>query len=162
MAVTRREFLELNISLALVSLCPRAGTSETAALWRGDDEGVLSDIIYQFFPHPRLSNDVYNQVVEQVNTRIAQSDELTVMMNQAMESLVGSERKKWTVLTGVEKQELLKEIQQTPFFQFVLNEALSGVYRHPITWELLGFEGSSLEFGGYINKGFNDIDWLPE
>ena len=58
--------------------------------------------------------------------------------------------------------ELLEKIQHTPFFQFVLNEALSGVYRHPLTWELLGFEGSSLEFGGYINRGFNDIDWLPD
>ena len=60
------------------------------------------------------------------------------------------------------KVEALEKIQHTPFFQFVLNETLGGVYRHPLTWELLGYEGSSLEFGGYIDRGFNDIDWLPD
>ena len=79
-----------------------------------------------------------------------------------MESLSGNARENRAALPDREKMEQLEKIQHTPFFQFILNETLSGVYRHPLTWELLGFEGSSLEFGGYINRGFNDIDWLPE
>ena len=83
-------------------------------------------------------------------------------MKNAMEILAGNSYKNWSAFPDRGKVGLLESIQHTPFFQFILNETLSGVYRHPLTWELLGFEGSSLEFGGYINRGFNDIDWLPD
>ena len=35
------------------------------------------------------------------------------------------------------------------------------LYYLPAVWALLGFEGSSVEFGGYVDRGFDDIDWLP-
>ena len=162
MAITRRKFVQLNVNLALVSLCGRVGAGEAEALWSNDNKKVLSDVIYQLFPHPRLDKGVYEQVTQQVSDKVAQSAELTVMMKNAMESLSGNARENRAALPDREKVGLLEKIQHTPFFQFVLNETLSGVYRHPLTWELLGFEGSSLEFGGYINRGFNDIDWLPE
>ena len=162
MAITRREFVQLNVSLALVSLCGRVGAGEAEASWSNDDRRELSEVIYQLFPHPRLDKGVYEQVTLQVSDKVAQSADLTVMMKNAMESMTADTRENGTALPEREKEELLEKIQHTPFFQFVLNEALSGVYRHPLTWELLGFEGSSLEFGGYINRGFNDIDWLPD
>ena len=102
------------------------------------------------------------QVTEQLGDRIGQSAELTAMMDSAMEVLSGNSPENWFTLAERGKTEALEKIQHTPFFQFVLNEALSGLYRHPLTWELLGYEGSSLEFGGYIGRGLDDIDWLPE
>jgi hypothetical protein len=29
-------------------------------------------------------------------------------------------------------------------------------------WDLLGYEGPSFDKGGYLHRGFNDLDWLPE
>jgi hypothetical protein len=29
-------------------------------------------------------------------------------------------------------------------------------------WKVLGYEGPSAELGGYINRGFSDIDWLQD
>ena len=162
MAITRREFVQLNVSLALVSLCGRVCAGETEVPWLNDDKNVLSEVIYQLFPHPRLDKGVYEQVTQQVSDRVAQSAELTNMMKNAMESLTAEAGENGMAIPDREKEELPEKIQHTPFFQFVLNETLNGIYRHPLTWELLGFEGSSLEFGGYINRGFNDIDWLPE
>jgi hypothetical protein len=28
--------------------------------------------------------------------------------------------------------------------------------------DLLGYEGRSFAKGGYLQRGFNDLDWLPE
>ena len=162
MAITRREFIRVNVSLALVSLCGRAGAGEAGARRLNGDQQVLSGVIYQLFPHPRLDKDVYDQVTQQVGDKVDQSAELTLMMNNAMETLSGVVDENLAALPDREQMERLEKIQHTPFFQFVLNETLGGIYRHPLTWELLGFEGSSLEFGGYLNRGFNDIDWLPE
>lgn len=162
MEITRREFIQLTVSLAFASLGGRAGANDAAAPPLGGDGEILSNIVYQLFPHERLSRDVYTQVTEQLNGRISQSAELAAMMDSAMEVLSGDSHENWFALPEREKTLALEKIQHTPFFQFVLNEALSGVYRHPLTWELLGYEGSSLEFGGYIGRGFNDIDWLPD
>ena len=158
MALNRREFLQLTVSLALVTLGGRAGATGIA----GDKGKVLSGIVYQLFPHERLNKDVYEQVTEQLSGKISQSAELTAMLDNALEVLAGNGNESWPELTEQEKAVALEKIQQTPFFRFVLDETLGGIYRHPHTWELLGFEGSSLEFGGYINRGLNDIDWLPD
>ena len=37
-----------------------------------------------------------------------------------------------------------------------------GFYNIKAEWPLFGEEGSSWEKGGYINRGFDDIDWLPK
>ena len=158
----RRDFLHLTISLALASLGSRAAMNGGATGIPGNKDKVLSDIVYQLFPHERLNKHVYGQVTEQLGGKISQSAELTAMMDNALEVLAGNGNEQWPDLTEQEKTAALEKIQQTPFFGFVLNETLGGIYGHPKTWELLGFEGSSLEFGGYINRGLNDIDWLPD
>ena len=162
MDIARREFIRLTAGLALASLGGRAGADGAAVPASGGDVEILPDVAYQLFPHPGLSKDVYKQVSEQLAARIAESPELTAMLDSAMEVLAGNSHENWSALPEREKMETLKKIRHTPFFQFVLNETLSGVYRHRLTWERLGYEGSSLEFGGYIDRGFNDIDWLPE
>jgi hypothetical protein len=35
------------------------------------------------------------------------------------------------------------------------------LYNNPDVWPKFGYEGASADKGGYINRGFNDIDWLP-
>ena len=160
--MNRRDFLQLTVSLALVSLGGRAGALGDATGIPGDKGKVLSGIVYQLFPHERLNKDVYEQVTEQLSGKIGDSAELTAMMDNALDVLAGNGNEQWPELTEQEKTAALEKIQQTPFFRFVLNETLGGIYRHPHTWELLGFEGSSLEFGGYINRGLDDIDWLPD
>ena len=44
----------------------------------------------------------------------------------------------------------------------VREAAISGVYRDERTWQLLGYEGEASKYGGYLHRGFDDIDWLPE
>ncbi len=158
----RRDFLQLTVSLAIASLGGRAAADRGAAGIPGDNAEVLPGVVYRLFPHERLDKDVYEQVTEQLSGKIGQSAELTAMMDDALEVLAVNGNERWPELTQQQKTASLEKIQQTPFFRFILNETLGGIYQHPRTWELLGFEGSSLEFGGYINRGLDDIDWLPE
>ncbi len=34
------------------------------------------------------------------------------------------------------------------------------LYNQQEVWAILGYEGESASKGGYINRGFDDIDWL--
>jgi hypothetical protein len=33
------------------------------------------------------------------------------------------------------------------------------LFSNRVVWARIGYEGSSLEFGGYVNRGLNDIDY---
>jgi len=44
----------------------------------------------------------------------------------------------------------------------VRSTAVVEVYSDQRTWQLVGYEGSSFDKGGYLDRGFNDLDWLPD
>ena len=55
-----------------------------------------------------------------------------------------------------------KAIAGSDFFELVRSTAVVEIYSDPQTWKLLGYEGPSFAQGGYIDRGFNDLDWLPD
>jgi hypothetical protein len=58
------------------------------------------------------------------------------------------------------REALLRTIQTTDFFQRFRGELLMGIYDNKDLWPIFGYEGSSWEKGGYIDRGFDDINWL--
>ena len=59
-----------------------------------------------------------------------------------------------------ERVKLLRKIETTPFFQTVRSGLVVSLYNQPEVWPIFGYEGESYSKGGYIERGFNDIDWL--
>ena len=57
---------------------------------------------------------------------------------------------------------LLQAIEPSDFFQKVRGDLIVSLYNQKEIWPKFGYEGSSAEHGGYINRGFADIDWLPK
>ena len=55
---------------------------------------------------------------------------------------------------------LLKSIEHEAFFQTIRGGLIIGLYNQPELWAKFGYEGPSAEEGGYIDRGFDDIDWL--
>ena len=70
----------------------------------------------------------------------------------------------WLDLSEGYKRQALKSIETTTFFQTVrgLSVGATGLYSQPLVWRHFGYEGPSWRFGGYLNRGFDDIGWLPE
>ena len=65
-------------------------------------------------------------------------------------------------LPADEQLEALKAIEGSDFFELVRSTAVVEVYSDQRTWQLVGYEGSSFDKGGYLDRGFNDLDWLPD
>jgi hypothetical protein len=57
---------------------------------------------------------------------------------------------------------LLQRIEQSAFFQKIRGDLVVSLYNQKELWPKFGYEGSSAEHGGYIQRGFADIDWLPK
>ena len=56
----------------------------------------------------------------------------------------------------------LKKIEGSAFFNHVRGHTTVALYDHKEVWKIFGYEGESFSKGGYIKRGFNDLDWLPE
>jgi hypothetical protein len=59
-----------------------------------------------------------------------------------------------------DRVKLLQSIEATPFFGTVRAGLVTGLYNQKEIWPIFGYEGESFSKGGYIERGFNDIDWL--
>ena len=59
-----------------------------------------------------------------------------------------------------ERVALLRPIQDGAFFQGVRSDLIVSLYNQKEVWPLFGYEGESASKGGYVNRGFNDIQWL--
>ncbi len=53
----------------------------------------------------------------------------------------------------------MKKLESTAFFSTMLNKTQFYFYNNKAVWPKFGYEGSSWEKGGYINRGFNDVTW---
>ena len=56
---------------------------------------------------------------------------------------------------------LLRDIADAEFFGFIRGVAVVTLYNDHEVWDLLGYEGESFSQGGYLDRGFDDLDWLP-
>jgi hypothetical protein len=55
---------------------------------------------------------------------------------------------------------VLRDVENDAFFQKVRSSLITGLYNNKEVWPVFGYEGESASKGGYINRGFNDLDWL--
>jgi hypothetical protein len=54
----------------------------------------------------------------------------------------------------------IRQIQGGVFFAKVYGGTMTPLYNQPELWPRFGYEGPSSALGGYVNRGFSDIDWL--
>ena len=59
-----------------------------------------------------------------------------------------------------DRVKLLTAIESTGFFQTIRGGLVTGLYNQKAVWPIFGYEGESFSQGGYIDRGFDDINWL--
>lgn len=59
-----------------------------------------------------------------------------------------------------DRVDILRGMENSAFFQTVRGGLVTGLYNQPAVWPLFGYEGESFSKGGYIDRGFDDINWL--
>ena len=56
----------------------------------------------------------------------------------------------------------LTEAEGSDYFELVRSTAVVELYDNPLVWKAFGYEGPSAHLGGYLHRGFDDLDWLPD
>ena len=119
------------------------------------------------FPHDRISDRYYLQALEPLEAQAAADDTLKSLLSEGVAALDRLAklrfRKAYAALDKEsERLSLLYVIEHGAFFQKVKGHLVTGFYDNKAVWPLFGYEGSSWEKGGYLNRGFDDIDWLDQ
>jgi hypothetical protein len=112
------------------------------------------------YPHDALPDDVYECVAEKLAEAAQEDSAAARMIEDGVSALNGG--RPFAELSGDEQFETLKGFEGSEFFELVRSTAVVEVYSDRRTWRLVGYEGPSFDKGGYINRGFNDLDWLPD
>lgn len=117
------------------------------------------------FPHDRLADRYYADAMAPYERAAAKDPALKALLQDGVAALDRAAMARFgqpyaEVAAEDERVSLLKAIESGPFFQKIRGDMVTSLYDNKAVWPLLGYEGSSWEKGGYLNRGFNDIDWL--
>ncbi len=126
--------------------------SAPAAL-SGQATATITAVARAMYPHDALPDEVYARVSE----KLAEAAESRQVIDFGVAGLAD-----FTGKSPVEQAQALREIEGSEFFELVRSTAVVEIYSDPRTWAAFGYEGPSFDKGGYIDRGFNDLDWLPD
>jgi hypothetical protein len=130
-----------------------------------DTFATLVQMSRDIYPHDQLEDRFYAAAVSALDAGAKSDAALKTTLEEGVAGLDKSAMGvKSTGYRGLadeaDRVALLKAIATSAFFQAVRGNLVTGIYNNKEVWPIFGYEGESASKGGYINRGFNDIDWL--
>jgi hypothetical protein len=170
----RRIFLQgAATAVPAVAIATSAGLTISDA-W-ADDAGTLTPatlktlvkVARDIYPHDFLGDSYYITAIKPWDGKAAKDPAVKSLINDGVAQLDQEASKRHKVPYAqvaweADRVALLQSIEQTAFFQNIRGDLVVSLYNQKEVWPKFGYEGSSAEHGGYIKRGFADIDWLPK
>ncbi len=128
----------------------------------GKDEAsraLLVRAVRVAFPHANFPDSAYERTADVILTAAEGTPAQKLGFAATLHDL---DQAGFAAMDDAAALEHLKSIENTPFFILTRSATVVTLYDDPEVWAVLGYEGPSFDKGGYINRGFNDLDWLPE
>jgi hypothetical protein len=156
----RATLVPLAAGLGLAGPVSRADASASVVELRSLDRTqarLILGVARTLFPHDFLGDDRYLRIVAAIDAKAAADQGVAAMVKTAL----GAFPDDFTAMEEARREDYLRNLEGSPFFRLVHQETIAGLYGDPTVSALLGYEGSSVEHGGYLERGFDDIAWLP-
>jgi len=136
-----------------------AWAAETTAI-TPESFATLVQMARDIYPHDRLGDEYYVVAVKGYDT--AEAAPAIEAGIAALDAAAQGKGFPSYLGTGWERDrvDLLREMEDSAFFQQIRGGLVTGLYNQKAVWPLFGYEGESYSQGGYIERGFNDINWL--
>lgn len=165
--LTRRALLAR--SVAAGALCvtgagfiaaPNAAWAMEVAVITEHQMATLLQMARDIYPHDQVGDQFYAVAVKGydaedkkalVEEGIAALDAAAQAAGHADYASMGWEE---------DRVKVLQSMEDSGFFQTVRGGLVTGLYNQNKVWPIFGYQGESFSQGGYIDRGFDDIDWL--
>lgn len=132
-----------------------------------EDFATLVQMARDIYPHDRLADKYYVKVIGSLDDAASKSTDDKALLKNGVAELnkaaqTAHKRDYKTVGWEAERVTILRGMESSGFFQKIRGSLITGIYNNREVWPLFGYEGPSAEEGGYISRGFDDIDWLKQ
>lgn len=134
----------------------------TGALDQHSADTLLA-MLRRVYPHDGLLGDVYYlNVVADLDAEADKNPEVRKLLKDGVAALDSALSVPFVQLSHGYQTKVLEGMQGDPFFAKVHGKATVSLYNQKLVWRHFGYEGAAWPHGGYINRGFDDLAWLPE
>lgn len=131
-------------------------------LFSDHDRQTLIKMIQVMYPHDSFPRGPYERTAQAVLDAVAGDPHRQAKLRQGLNDMDTLRPDSFIDLDDGAALTILRGIQDAPFFVDLLGVAGVAFYDDHEVWDLLGYEGPSFDEGGYLERGFNDLSWLPE
>ena len=171
--VSRRTLLRTGSTAVPAALVAAASISADAA-WAQEAKVIaphamatLVKAARDIYPHDRIGDAFYIRAVTPWDAKAGKDEAVKTMVAEGVARLDQDAQERHSkpyvdVAWEADRVALLRGIEHTAFFRTLRADLVVSLYNQPEIWPKFGYEGSSAEYGGYLARGFDDIDWLPK
>lgn len=122
---------------------------------------LLFSLLRVAYPHDRFPDSPYQRTAKLVEEAATASAEDLDALARGLDAL-DAESGDFLALNEETATAALRAIDRQPFFRQIHSTTVVALYDDREVWALLGYEGASFDKGGYLERGFDDLDWLPD
>jgi len=128
---------------------------------------TLVKVARDIYPHDFLGDVYYINAIKPWDGKAAKDPAVKTLLEEGVRHLDQDAQGRHNVAYinvpwEADRIVLLQGIEQSDFFKKIRSDLVVSLYNQQELWPKFGYEGSSAEYGGYIKRGFSDIDWLPK
>lgn len=172
MKLTRRQLLKRAVGVCGTYALGGSFIAASDAVWAielkslsPETMATLVQMARDIYPHDSFGDALYAAAVKAHDDTAANDADFKTLIEDGVALLnknAAAAGNPSYIDTGWEADRvgLLRGIESTDFFGTIQGGLVVGLYNQPAVWEKLGYEGSSFEKGGYLYRGFDDINWL--
>jgi hypothetical protein len=164
--IPRRQFLEttglltgvLAAGSPLALIAPgRAWAIDLRSLTSAEGRTLMM-VARTIVPHDKLDDAAYAVVVQSLDADAAALAGTLALLRAGTRAL-GAD---FASAGEPERVRRLKAIEASQFFQTMRSKTLGTLYATPMAYAYFGYQGEAFSKGGYLERGFNNLRWLPE
>ncbi|WP_417670791.1 twin-arginine translocation signal domain-containing protein [Roseibium sp.] len=166
-SLTRRQLLTLSAAAGAAFVIGPGFVAGSGAAWAMDvvhvQPGTMATLIQMardIYPHDHVADEYYAAAVKGYDN----ADQAKAIEDgiAALDAAAAGRGHPSYLGAGWERDrvDILRSIEQSPFFQTIRGGLVTGLYNQKAVWPLFGYEGESYSQGGYIDRGFDDINWI--
>jgi hypothetical protein len=140
-----------------------AGPPEGGGELAGSDRSrqVLVRLLRVAYPHERFPDGPYERTAAAIEDAARADAADDRALTQGLAGLDRAAGGNFLTLDDAAAEALLRDRADEYFFRRIRSTAVVALYDDAEVWGLLGYEGASFDQGGYLHRGFDDLDWLP-
>ncbi len=146
----------------LAALAPSRTWALTLNVLSENEAGKILKVTRGIFPHDTLDDAVYALVVKDIDAAAVKDSNVATLMREGLKELDRLASGDWASLDYLARENLVIKMAGTDFFEKIRGTSVVSLYNNEMAWAHFGYEGASYDKGGYFDRGFQDLDWLPD